>query len=99
MAKQAISTPGPWIAMHPEDDDYPSYVYGPTMMHRPICEVYGWDDYRKDDGWDHRKNAAMIAAAPQMLAALKLVLQHGRIDDSNSRMQIVAEAITAAEGM
>lgn len=43
-------------------------------------------------------NANLIAAAPEMLAALKMVLQHGRIDDSESRMAQVAGAITKAEG-
>ena len=42
-------------------------------------------------------NARLIAAAPEMLAALKMVLQHGRIDDSESRMAMVAAAITKAE--
>jgi hypothetical protein len=42
-------------------------------------------------------NARLIAAAPEMLAALKTVLQHGRIDDSESRMAMVAAAITKAE--
>ncbi len=43
-------------------------------------------------------NARLISAAPEMLAALKMVLQHGRIDDSESRMAQVASAITKAEG-
>jgi hypothetical protein len=42
-------------------------------------------------------NARLIAAAPEMLEALKMVLQHGRIDDSESRMAQVAAAITKAE--
>jgi hypothetical protein len=42
-------------------------------------------------------NAKLMAAAPDMLAALKMVLQHGRIDDSESRMAMVASAITKAE--
>jgi hypothetical protein len=42
-------------------------------------------------------NARLIAAAPEMLEALKMVLQHGRIDDSESRMAMVASAITKAE--
>lgn len=42
-------------------------------------------------------NARMIAAAPEMLESLKMVLQHGRIDDSESRMAQVAAAITKAE--
>lgn len=43
-------------------------------------------------------NANLIAAAPEMLAALKMVLQHGRIDDSEGRMAQVASVITKAEG-
>jgi hypothetical protein len=42
-------------------------------------------------------NARLIAAAPEMLEALKMVLQHGRIDDSESRMAMVASAISKAE--
>jgi hypothetical protein len=42
-------------------------------------------------------NARLVAAAPEMLEALKMVLQHGRIDDSESRMAQVAAAITKAE--
>ena len=42
-------------------------------------------------------NARLIAASPEMLEALKMVLQHGRIDDSESRMAQVAAAITKAE--
>jgi hypothetical protein len=43
------------------------------------------------------ENRKLQAAAPEMLAALKMVLQHGRIDDSESRMAQVAAAITKAE--
>lgn len=46
---------------------------------------------------DMEANAALLSAAPEMLAALKMVLQHGRIDDSESRMAMVAAAITKAE--
>jgi hypothetical protein len=46
---------------------------------------------------DIEANANLIAAAPEMLEALKMVLQHGRIDDSESRMAMVAAAITKAE--
>jgi hypothetical protein len=42
-------------------------------------------------------NARLVAASPEMLEALKMVLQHGRIDDSESRMAQVAAAITKAE--
>jgi hypothetical protein len=64
-----VHTPGPWLVLHPEDDDYPAFVYGPSMMERPVCEVFGWQDYRTENGWCHRKNAALIAAAPDLLKA------------------------------
>ena len=44
------------------------------------------------------ENRKLQAAAPDMLEALKMVLQHGRIDDSESRMAMVACAIAKAEG-
>ena len=43
------------------------------------------------------KDRPLLAAAPDMLTALKMVLQHGRIDESESRMAQVAAAITKAE--
>ena len=43
------------------------------------------------------KDRPLLAAAPEMLAALKMVLQYGRIDDSERRMAQVAAAITKAE--
>ena len=46
---------------------------------------------------DIEANANLIAAAPEMLECLKMVLQLGRIDDSESRMAMVASAITKAE--
>lgn len=49
------------------------------------------------DPAEAKANAHLIAAAPDLLAACKLILQHGRIDDSESRLNIVAAAIAAAE--
>lgn len=36
--------------------------------------------------------------ADEMLEALKMVLQHGRIDNSEDRMNVVSAAIAKAEG-
>ena len=46
---------------------------------------------------DNKANARLIASAPRMLAVLKMVLQHGRIDNSESKMSEVAAVISAAE--
>lgn len=45
-----------------------------------------------------KEDRAVIAAAPEMLECLRMVLQRGRIDDSESRMIQVATAISKAEG-
>lgn len=43
-------------------------------------------------------NARLIAAAPEMLAALEMVMRRGRIDDSEEAMNQVAAAIAKAKG-
>lgn len=43
-------------------------------------------------------NARLIAAAPEMLEALEMVMRRGRIDDSEEAMNQVAAAITKAKG-
>ena len=43
-------------------------------------------------------NANLIAAAPELLAALEMVMRRGRIDDSEEAMNQVAAAITKAKG-
>lgn len=41
--------------------------------------------------------AARYEASDEMLEALKVTMQHGRIDDSEARMNLVASAIAKAE--
>ena len=45
-----------------------------------------------------KANANLFAAAPDLLAACKMALVRGRIDDSESAMNQLAAAIEAAEG-
>jgi len=44
-------------------------------------------------------DVTLAAAAPEMLAALKSVAQHGRIDNSEERMCMVGAAIAKAEAV
>ncbi len=83
-------TPGPWRVGGVEDL---RHGRGRQIAadDAKICVVYGVRDS------DVKANARLIAAAPEMLEALKMVLQHGRIDDSENRMAMVASAITKAE--
>ena len=48
---------------------------------------------------DRERIATLIALNAEMLMALQVVLQHGRIDDSESRMNMVAQAIAKARGL
>lgn len=44
-----------------------------------------------------KANARLIAAAPELLEALEMVMRRGRIDDSEEAMNQVAAAITKAK--
>lgn len=80
---RAQQTPGPWAARG-------KYVFaGGDCI--GICDTDNASDGRME------ANARLIAAAPEMYEALKLVMQHGRIDDSEHRMNLVAAAIAKAE--
>lgn len=84
-------TPAPWAFM--PGKDHHDNVFTVGRPHRRIASVFAASEV--DD--ENAANARVIAAAPDMLAALKMVLQHGRIDDSEIRMAQVAAAITKAE--
>ena len=84
-------SPGPWAFM--PGKDHHDNVFTVGRLHRRVASVFAATEV--DD--ENAANARLIAAAPEMLAALKMVLQHGRIDDSESRMAQVAAAIAKAE--
>ena len=81
-------TKGPWKTY--QDGVHPVLEGGSNGNESfAICQCFGPDK---------AFNARLISAAPDMFDALKMVMQHGRIDDSESRMNMVAKAITKAEG-
>lgn len=91
-------TPGPWeigrVNSGPVAGAIPITTQGYRETFRDgvlITSVYG-------SAARSEANAHLIAAAPDMYEALKLVMQHGRIDDSEHRMNLVAAAIAKAEG-
>lgn len=95
-------TPGPWRVGYANganasdirsatDDEGIAQVYG-MPLHRNLDEV------APDRFANGLANARLIAAAPEMLEALEMVMQHGRIDDSEDRLNTVASAIAKARG-
>ena len=90
-------TPGPWKIFEGWGADRNRPVIVDSIPDVDGKFVGNCICYAASTNPDIEANAKMIAAAPKMLAALKMVLQHGRIDDSESRMSQVAAAITKAE--
>lgn len=87
MSKPAF-TPGPWV--------YSGRLGFGHLVSPNIAVAYGGATSGRQDSGE--ANAHLIAAAPDMYEALKLVMQHGRIDDSEHRMNVVAAALAKAEG-
>lgn len=81
-------TPGPWLVSSP-DPDVPSVVHGRDGI--PICRMGGAVTQINVPG-----NAVLIAAAPDMLAALRL-LDNG-YKHSTEVCNIARAAIAKAEG-
>ena len=82
-------TPGPWMAT-PTSGTY-GHVSSSPVGGGDIATAWGVVG-------DGHADAHLIAAAPEMYEALKMVMLHGRIDDSEERMNIVGAAIAKAEG-
>jgi hypothetical protein len=76
-------SPGPWTVDR-------------NMIETESGEVIAQVSY-KQDGYV-RANARIMAGAREMRETLKLVMQHGRIDNSESRMNRVAALINATKG-
>lgn len=86
-------TPGPW-STHMCDDT--SIV---DRDGRDIAQICG--DYRHPDIWPVTEaNARLIAAAPEMLEALKIALAAFKAQDRMdvSAVHVIEEAIDKAEG-
>lgn len=99
-------TPGPWV--YPTDGTgAPDLLIFSSVKPKNATSEYGpcVAQVRMHDvvvGFirkgEYEANARLIAAAPDLLEALKLVLQHGRIDNSEERMNVVSAAIAKATG-
>lgn len=78
-----LGTPGPWYVLGP----HPSVNVGPCVdggcggeypeppQYDPVCQVHWCPEYKTEATPEAMANAKLIAAAPEMLAAL-----HGIVD-------------------
>lgn len=87
-------TPGPWkVWTHPRNENE---VYVDGANGRSVCYVIHDDDERKEQ----KADAVLIAAAPDLLEALKAYQEANRVsNDSQAELYEMAEAaIAKAEG-
>ena len=93
---EAKHTPGPW-------DNIADRGFIIASNNRVVCQM--WSKH-EDDFDNHEANAALIAAAPDLLSALRQMrstlgmidVSEGDLGDAEEAMRIAATAIAKAEG-
>lgn len=98
MSEPVKHTPGPWVIRYGMQG-YPRSIEAPHQNHVKggIGAVVRWNGIGFPSSAEARANCALIAAAPDLLEALKLAQTIiGHPDDCGS--QIIADAIAKAEG-
>lgn len=92
-------TPAPWKVLIDEDNKYPLSVIDPATENHPqgpvhICNI------NPNLGTESEANAALIAAAPELLEALEEVdkILYHYLSEVHPTMRKVRAAIEKAEG-
>ena len=99
-------TPGPWVVCEQEDDFGAFTVFPESMLVDEVIAAKDWDRFVVRAGLDHPEfeaNARLIAAAPEMLAALNEIAAWGDGEvgphmDEPGAACIARAAITKATG-
>lgn len=107
MPTEQKHTPGPWVIALDQSriEDYVCREICAVTLCNQITHIYSdapYDDCRKDRLAAGEANARLIASAPDLLAALKLVRDSvgKEIDDltAGAAMKVVNDAIARTEG-
>jgi hypothetical protein len=92
-------TPGPWAISELQ----PSYVVGPQPDFNVVAAVAEFDKYGRVDlaFKNGAANARLIAAAPDLLTALKRLMEYSSVRNAvdTEHQEMADAAIAKAEGM
>jgi hypothetical protein len=93
-------TPGPWHVLGP----WPSVHVGPMVdpgcgfpdpeppMYEPVCCLYESEDYKTEPPAEVKANAKLIAASPEMLAAIEGAMKIADLWSPNTKIRLTLEA-------
>ena len=95
MSNQPKHTPGPWT-IHKQNAYHISYVVRGGKKENQIAQCFNW----QDKGFDvnSEANAQLIAAAPDLLEALKMMLEGGLEGPTSQAIETALATIAKAEG-
>ena len=92
MTPQTAPTPGPWVVTY-DKDSVPQFGVD-SASKVSIADVYGWQKGKVHLGVA-QANARLIASAPQLLAALRGLLD--MVTDNRTHGHEVDNAVTAID--
>src|SRR5215467_1496052 len=72
-----MRTPGPWAYTHREGADYDLVVYRQSDSNHEICQMFHTKSKADPFNEEGEANARLIAAAPELLEALKALYERG----------------------
>ena len=90
-------TPGPWVAYEDPMANNPSTTWGVNGFH-PVAGFAIPQDCQLATVYDVEANARLIAAAPELLAALRLYVEPCTAEECCRRDAIAIAAIARATG-
>ncbi len=85
------ATKGPWVVEHDFDIIQP---HNGTQGRTDICHCYPWDESPEDLA-EARANAQLISACPELVEALKAIIEMG-IDDDPAVWAMANKALAKA---
>jgi hypothetical protein len=99
VAESSVShTPGPWEIGNGTGRERPLEVHTSPESHGALTGIYVLPICKEITGPDKEANARLIAAAPELLAIAKAVLESEQVETYSTLAIVARAAIAKAEG-